>query len=76
MNERERIEKEGRDRIQQLNEENEKLRQQIILDEELKQKQELESKGTYGLISYSEGHFSTTFPGLPFWFSPGLLMRA
>ena len=46
MNERERIEREGRDRIIQLNEENEKLRQQIILDEELKQKQELESKGT------------------------------
>ena len=46
MNERERIEREGRDRITQLNEENEKLRRQIILDEELKQKQELESKGT------------------------------
>ena len=48
VNERERIEREGRDRIQQLNEENEKLRQQIILYEELKKKQELESKGEYG----------------------------
>ena len=57
MNERERIEKEGRDRIEQLNAENEKLRQQIILDEELKQKQELESKGemTPGLYLVCHG---------------------
>ena len=45
MNERERIEREGDARIRELNEQNEKLRQQIVLDEQLKAKQELESKG-------------------------------